>query len=202
MQFYCMVKLKWQQAKFIKSCPANKHLPPDEGIEIAFAGRSNAGKSSLLNALTKQKNLAKSSSKPGKTREINLFDLGSNIRLSDLPGYGYAKVSMSEKKRWGIEMTKYIEERKCLKAIILLMDIRHPLTELDRQMIELIRNSGNPFLIVLNKSDKIKKNQIQNTVKKVETELTKMGSPTFVFPVSSEKRIGLEKIKELLEGWT
>ena len=127
--------INFRNTRFLKSCPSNRNLPLDDAAEIAFSGRSNVGKSSVLNSLTNQKKLAKSSGVPGKTREINLFTVNEKCRLVDLPGYGFAKVSKKEQERWGQEMTRYIAERTNLKGVIIIMDMRHPLTELDRAMI-------------------------------------------------------------------
>ncbi|MDC7222310.1 MAG: ribosome biogenesis GTP-binding protein YihA/YsxC [Spirochaetales bacterium] len=193
--------INFRIARFLKSCPSNKTLPHDRVGEVAFSGRSNVGKSSVLNSLSGQKKLAKSSSVPGKTREINLFGINDKCRLVDLPGYGYAKVSKKEQERWGFEMTKYIMERPNLKGVVILMDMRHPLTALDRDMIELVRDSGRAFAFVLNKADKLGKNDRIKTVKKVEKELIDMNIPALLIPYSAEKKIGVNELAKLISGW-
>ncbi|MDC7221714.1 MAG: ribosome biogenesis GTP-binding protein YihA/YsxC [Spirochaetales bacterium] len=193
--------INFRTTRFLKSCPSNKTLPKDLAAEVAFSGRSNVGKSSVINSLVGQKKLAKSSSVPGKTREINLFDINAKCRLVDLPGYGYAKVSKKEQERWGWEMTRYIMERENLKGVVIIMDMRHPLTALDRDMIELVRDSGRAFAFLLNKADKLGKNDRIKTVKKVEKELESMNLPAILIPYSAEKKIGVSELAKLLSGW-
>jgi GTP-binding protein len=193
--------INFRNTRFLKSCPSNRNLPPDDVAEIAFSGRSNVGKSSVLNSLTNQKKLAKSSGVPGKTREINLFTVNEKSRLADLPGYGYAKVSKKEQERWGQEMTRYIAERPNLKGVIIIMDMRHPLTELDRAMISLVRESGKAFAFLLNKSDKLGTNDRVKTIRKVEKELVAMNLPAIVIPYSAEKKTGVGELAKLLSGW-
>jgi GTP-binding protein len=193
--------INFRKTQFLKSCPSNKTLPNDGAVEVAFSGRSNVGKSSVLNSLAGQKKLAKSSSVPGKTREINLFTISDKCRIVDLPGYGYAKVSKKEQERWGMEMTHYIAERSNLKGVVIIMDMRHPLTALDLDMIELVRNSGKAFAFLLNKADKLGKNDRIKTLKKVEKELTDMNLPAILIPYSAEKKIGVSDLGKLLSGW-
>ncbi|MBN2628871.1 MAG: YihA family ribosome biogenesis GTP-binding protein [Spirochaetales bacterium] len=193
--------INFRNTRFLKSCPSNRNLPLDDAAEIAFSGRSNVGKSSVLNSLTNQKKLAKSSGVPGKTREINLFTVNEKCRLVDLPGYGFAKVSKKEQERWGQEMTRYIAERTNLKGVIIIMDMRHPLTELDRAMISLVRDSGKAFAFLLNKSDKLGTNDRVKTIKKVEKELIAMNLPAIIIPYSAEKKNGVDELAKLLSGW-
>ena len=131
-----MTIINFQTATFLSSAPSLSKCPPDEGIEVAFAGRSNAGKSTALNTLTKNKKLAKTSKTPGRTQLINFFSLTENQRLVDLPGYGYAKVPLEIKKKWDINLSNYLRYRQSLKGLILMMDCRHPLTRYDRQMLD------------------------------------------------------------------
>ena len=159
------------------------------------------GKSSVLNSLAGQNKLAKSSSVPGKTREINLFSINDKYRLVDLPGYGYARVSKKEQDRWGWEMTRYIEERDNLKGVVILMDMRHPLTALDRDMIELVRRGGKAFAFVLNKADKLSRNEQAKTIRKVEKDLLSMNIPALLIPYSAEKKTGVGELTALLSGW-
>ena len=193
----------YSAAAILGSYPSHNSLPKDTGIEIAFAGRSNAGKSSVLNVLLNQKNLARTSSSPGKTRHINLFTLGNSThrRLVDLPGYGYAKVGAREQERWGQELTRYIIERNCLKGVVIVMDIRHVLTERDKQMVSLCRSSGKAIHILLNKCDKLKNNQKNKHMKNFES---KLGSPTTgctysIF--SAAKKIGIGELQSVLNLW-
>ena len=147
----------YRQAKFLLSCPSLKGCPNDSGYEVIFAGRSNAGKSSAINTLTEQKKLAKVSRTPGRTQHLVFFDLGNDRRLVDLPGYGYAKVPDAIKQDWHQNMSEYFDNRKCIKAAILVMDSRHPFKPFDQMMLEWCINSKVPINILLNKSDKLKK---------------------------------------------
>ena len=124
------------KATFTISAPDIRRLPADSGIEVAFAGRSNAGKSSALNTLTNQRSLARTSKTPGRTQLINIFEIAENKRLVDLPGYGFAKVPMEMKKKWQKALGEYLEKRECLKGLVILMDIRHPLKDLDMDLIQ------------------------------------------------------------------
>tara|TARA_B100000497_G_scaffold119878_1_gene147722 strand:- start:234 stop:839 length:606 start_codon:yes stop_codon:yes gene_type:complete len=147
----------YRQAKFLLSCPSLKGCPNDSGYEVIFAGRSNAGKSSAINTLTEQKKLAKVSRTPGRTQHLVFFELENDRRLVDLPGYGYAKVPDSVKQDWHQNMSQYFDNRKCIKAAILVMDCRHPLKPFDQMMLEWCINSKVPVNILLTKSDKLKK---------------------------------------------
>ena len=136
------ISIDFSKAVFLKSAPDIGHLPDDTGIEIAFAGRSNAGKSSALNTLTNQKGLARTSKTPGRTQLINLFSLSQDHRLVDLPGYGYAKVPISLRKEWQKSLSEYLDKRQCLKAMVVLMDIRHPLKETDMELLAWAASRG------------------------------------------------------------
>ena len=192
-----------KSARFITSAPAFASLPRDEGMEIAFAGRSNAGKSSVLNRLTNRKELAKTSSTPGKTRHINLFALNERgtIRLADLPGYGYAKVDVREQRRWGDELTAYITARESLRGVVVVMDIRHPLTENDRQMLVLCRTGGRPVHVLLNKSDKLTSNRRAQTMQQVKKELAFLAPGATFSAFSALKKDGLGELQSLLNSW-
>lgn len=150
-----MTNLNYQQTHFVTSAPDIRHLPADTGIEVAFAGRSNAGKSSALNTLTNQKSLARTSKTPGRTQLINLFEVVEGKRLVDLPGYGYAEVPEEMKIKWQRALGEYLEKRQCLKGLVVLMDIRHPLKDLDQQMIHWAVASEIPVLVLLTKADKL-----------------------------------------------
>lgn len=152
-------------AFFILSAPTLRELPEDAGAEIAFAGRSNAGKSTVINALVGQKGLARTSRTPGRTQLINLFGLGDETRrLVDLPGYGYAKVPTAMRARWGQALGAYFAERQALAGVVVIMDIRHPLKETDRQMLDYALDRELPVLALLNKADKLSQNEISKTM--------------------------------------
>ena len=189
--------------RFITSSPSYHSLPLSTGAEAAFAGRSNAGKSSVLNTLTNRKALAKTSSTPGKTRHINLFalDKEKSIRLADLPGYGYAKVNVREQQRWGEELTLYITERESLKGVVIVMDIRHPLTENDKQMVVLCRTGGRPVHVLLNKADKLKSGRRAATVKQVEKDLAYLSPGATYSTFSALKGEGIKELRDVLNRW-
>jgi len=165
----------FQRANFTLSASKLAECPADSGCEIAFAGRSNAGKSSAINKLTSQKKLARTSKTPGRTQLINFFELDSSKRLVDLPGYGYAKVSQSKKLQWQKHLLHYLEERRSLSALILVMDVRHPLQAFDTMMLDWAKRYEMPCHILLTKSDKMSKNEAKKTffeVEKTTKELT------------------------------
>ncbi|MFV9979334.1 MAG: ribosome biogenesis GTP-binding protein YihA/YsxC [Francisella endosymbiont of Hyalomma asiaticum] len=195
--------MNYSKAKYIMGVAKVSQLPEDIGVEVAFAGRSNAGKSSALNTLTDQKGLAKVSKTPGRTQIINLFDLGDNNRLVDLPGYGYAKVSETIKRQWQSEMENYLTSRKCLNSIVLLVDSRHELKEFDSLMIEIAISFGLNLHILLTKADKLNNKERAQANRMIESFLK-----TFVTMdkisyqlFSSLTKIGLDKFKEKLDSW-
>ena len=198
-----MDKTYFNNAKFIGSYPSTEDLPVDQGSEIAFCGRSNCGKSSILNALTNNKKLAKTSKTPGRTQSINVFEIKSNseFKIIDLPGYGYAKVSKKMRASWGQEIEKYLMTRQCLNALCIIMDIRHPLKEDDESLIDWCESKDLPMILLLNKADKLSKSQIAQTVLKATKELNKLSTEHFIIPVSATKKTGinlvLEKINEM-----
>ncbi|HGJ5875983.1 MAG TPA: ribosome biogenesis GTP-binding protein YihA/YsxC [Arsenophonus sp.] len=191
----------YHQTKFVTSAPDIRHLPNDHGIEIAFAGRSNAGKSSALNALTQQKNLACTSKTPGRTQLINLFEVADGIKLVDLPGYGYAKVPESIKRKWQQALSEYLQKRKCLKGLIVLMDIRHPLKEMDIQMVEWSVAMNIPVLVLLTKADKLVSNKRKAQVITVRNSLKTLAGNIQVEIFSSLKKIGIDKLQLKLDEW-
>lgn len=196
--------IKFQSAEFITSAPSLKQCPDDVGCEIAFAGRSNAGKSSAINTLTRNKNLARTSKTPGRTQMINFFQLGEDRRLVDLPGYGYAKVPVAMKAQWDRHMAEYLQARKSLGGLILLMDIRHPLQDYDRQMLNWAAKAGLPVHILLTKSDKLKRGPAQSTLLKVESFLREMDPGITLLTVqtfSSLKKLGLTELEAQLNHW-
>jgi GTP-binding protein len=197
--------IDFRRAKFLISAPdiahLDKHLPGDTGIEIAFAGRSNAGKSSALNALTEQKSLARTSKTPGRTQLINVFELDEQRRLVDLPGYGFAQVPLAMKHKWQQALGEYLQKRACLSGVVVLMDIRHPLKDLDMQMIEWAVASEIPVLALLTKSDKLAQSAKMKTVNEVRKALVDFGDWVQVEPFSSLKGTGKPKVLSILNEW-
>ncbi|MGL5358758.1 MAG: ribosome biogenesis GTP-binding protein YihA/YsxC [Shewanella sp.] len=197
--------IDFRKAKFLISAPdiahLDQYLPGDVGVEIAFAGRSNAGKSSALNALTEQKNLARTSKTPGRTQLINVFELDAQRRLVDLPGYGFAQVPLAMKHKWQQALGEYLQKRVCLSGVVVLMDIRHPLKDLDMQMIEWAVASEIPVLALLTKSDKLAQSAKMKTVNEVRKALTDFGDWVQVEPFSSLKGTGKPKVLSILNEW-
>jgi len=189
----------YHQAKFINSSPHLKNTPADEGLEIAFAGRSNAGKSSAINTLTRQNSLARISKTPGRTQMLNFFEINERLRFVDLPGYGYAKVPLDVKQEWHKLMETYLLNRKSLCAIILVMDIRHPLTEFDWQMVEWCQHSALPLHILLTKADKLTYGAGKNTLLQVQRELKGFNMPMSIQLFSSLKKIGVDEVHQALD---
>ena len=165
------MKNLFKKTEFVFGVTSYKNLPEDSGFEILLAGRSNAGKSSALNTLTDNKKLARISKTPGRTTEINFFKVNENLKLLDLPGYGFAKSSKAKKQDWGPLLGEYFQKRQALTAVIIFMDIRHPLKESDWEMINLCRDFNVPFIPVLTKSDKLSNNKIANTIQNVKAEI-------------------------------
>lgn len=191
----------YHQAKFVLSAPELNSCPADTGREVAFAGRSNAGKSSALNTLTRQKSLARTSKTPGRTQLLNFFNLNEQQRFVDLPGYGYAKVPERIKQQWHILMETYLRERESLYGIILVMDIRHPLTEFDWQMIEWCAYSKKPLHLLLTKADKLNYGAAKNTLFKVQRELEMQDISVTLQMFSALKKTGVDDIHQLLDSW-
>ena len=160
-----------RQTQFLTSAAALKGFAPDSGAEVAFSGRSNAGKSSAINSICEQPSLARASKTPGRTQLINFFSVTDNTRLVDLPGFGFAKVPPKMKQDWQQLMQTYFEERNCLSALIQIMDVRHPLRDFDLQMLEWAESAEMPVLILLTKADKLKRGAAKNTLLKVRREV-------------------------------
>ncbi len=192
--------LNYRKASFYKSAAKLSQCPDNSSREVAFAGRSNAGKSSALNALTGSNKLARTSKTPGRTQLLNFFDIEEDIYLVDLPGYGYAKVPEAMKKEWQHHMNDYLERREALVGLVLLMDIRHPLREFDLMMLNWSVSANLPLHILLTKADKLK----QGAAKQ---ELTKLGSHLRQYPqvstqlFSSLKKTGVDQLAEKLNEW-
>ncbi|MGF1742554.1 ribosome biogenesis GTP-binding protein YihA/YsxC [Vibrio profundum] len=195
------VKINYQNTHFITSAPDIRHLPEDEGIEIAFAGRSNAGKSSSLNRLTNQKGLAKTSKTPGRTQLINLFKVQDGCHIVDLPGYGFAQVPLEMKKKWQKSLGEYLQKRTCLKGVVVLMDIRHPMKDLDQQLIYWAIDSGIPVQVLLTKADKLKSGARKAQVLKIREMALGFGGTVQVDPFSTLKGIGVDVLRNKLDQW-
>jgi GTP-binding protein len=191
----------YRQAAFLTSAARLAQTPTDSGYEVAFAGRSNAGKSSAINTLCDQKTLARTSKTPGRTQLLNFFSIDTDRRLVDLPGYGYAKVAEGIKKEWQGALASYLENRKCLRGLMLLMDIRHPLKDHDLQMLHWAEHIGLPTHVLLTKSDKLKRGPASSTVLKVRAELDKMDGVFSAQPFSSLKKSGIDEAHAKLDEW-
>lgn len=193
--------LNFRKVHFVTSAPDIRHLPNDGGIEVAFAGRSNAGKSSALNALTDQKNLARTSKTPGRTQLINLFELEPGKRLVDLPGYGYAQVPEEMKRKWQESLSEYLQKRTSLKGLVLLMDIRHPLKDTDRQLLSWASANELPVLVLLTKADKFNTAPRKTIVQQVRRDTQEFGGNIRVEAFSSLKGIGIDLLASVLTEW-
>ena len=173
-------------------------IPDNQMPEIAFAGKSNVGKSSLINALMNRKSLARTSSQPGKTQTINFYNINDELYFVDLPGYGYAKVSQQEKEKWGKMIEKYLHRSKVLQAVLLLVDIRHEPSANDKQMYEWIMANGYHPIVIATKLDKINRSQVAKQVKIVKQGLG-VDKDTIVIPFSAETKQGREEIYDLID---
>ncbi len=183
------------RATFLKSAPNAAQLPLDRGVEIAFAGRSNAGKSSALNTLCAQKSLARASKRPGRTQLLNVFTLDENKRLIDLPGYGYAEVPLEMRKNWGDMMDEYFSQRQSLKLTVLMMDIRHPMRPFDSMLIEACVARQLPVHILLTKADKLSRGAGGSVMQKLRNTLPE-GVSVQLF--SSLSKLGLDELRQYL----
>lgn len=191
----------YQKAYFLLSAAEVKQLPPDLGVEVAIVGRSNAGKSSVLNQITNSKRLARVSKTPGRTQLINIFVLDENRRLVDLPGYGFAKVPLAAKLKWEKTIDQYIQERESLKGLILVMDIRHPLRDLDVQLLNFCDHKGLAVHILLNKADKLSKGAAAKTMHEVKAALTEYRNSVTFQIFSALNATGLKELHTVLDQW-
>ena len=189
---------KYPDANFIKSANALSQFVPDEGSEVAFAGRSNAGKSSAINVLVNRRQFARTSKTPGRTQLVNFFRLTPDTRIVDLPGYGFARVSEKMRAHWGELLSGYFQVRRSLKGLVLIVDIRRRLTDFDRQMIEFAESVDLPIHVLLTKADKLKKGQVAKAVLEVKREL---GDRASVQAFSSLKRQGENEARQVMEGY-
>ncbi|MCW9715666.1 ribosome biogenesis GTP-binding protein YihA/YsxC [Avibacterium avium] len=195
------IKLNYHKTHFLTSAPNIRVLPEDSGMEIAFAGRSNAGKSTALNALTNQKNLARTSKTPGRTQLINVFEVEPFYKLVDLPGYGYAAVPEQMKIQWQKALGEYLQKRECLGGVVILMDIRHPLKDLDQQMIEWAVSADLPVLLLLTKADKLSQSAVSKQVKMVREAILPFQGDVQVEAFSALKKQGIDKLARKLDSW-
>lgn len=196
-------EINYRTAHYLLGASQLHQLPTDTGIEVAFAGRSNAGKSSALNRLTEQKSLARTSKTPGRTQLINLFGLDEHRRLVDLPGYGFAKVSKSIKQNWEQTLSEYLQTRHCLQALVILMDIRHPCKDMDVSMVRWALASNLDVLVLLSKADKVKQGEKAKSVKAVRQQLGRLPAQPDQLSVtafSSLKGEGLPTLTSFLDA--
>lgn len=191
----------FRQAQFLTSAPTLAQCPPDEGREVAFAGRSNCGKSSAINRLTGRKNLARSSNTPGRTRLINFFTLDEQRRLVDLPGYGYARVDKKTQANWKHHMADYLARRESLCGLVLLMDIRHPAREFDLMLLDWAAEAEMPVHILLTKADKLKFGKAKETREEVQRQLAPHPASLSLQQFSATTGTGCEQAWELLGHW-
>ena len=188
------MKNLFKESEFMLGVTKFKNLPEDVGDEILLAGRSNAGKSSALNALTDNPKLARISKTPGRTTEINFFRVNDSLKLVDLPGYGFAKSSFHKRKDWAPLLEEYFLKRESLKAVVIFMDIRHPLKDSDRDMINLCNISNAPFIPVLTKSDKMSNNQRNKSIAEVNRQMEGVEA----IAVSSKDILGFDKLSRAI----
>ncbi len=188
----------YRSARYVISAYQLKQLPEDEGFEVAFAGRSNAGKSSAINTLTDQKSLARTSKTPGRTQQIIIFDIDEDRRIADLPGYGYAKVPDKLKAHWRHVLQQYFQRRNSLRGVVLVMDIRHPMRPFDEQMLAWCEASDVPCHVLLTKADKLKRGPAQATLHAVRKNLPPVATAQVY---SAKSRDGLKELIQRLNEW-
>lgn len=203
IRFFMSTDIVFTKAYFTQSAPSIRECPPESGYEVAFAGRSNAGKSSAINALTNNHKLARTSKTPGRTQLINFFNLSDTQRLVDLPGYGYAKVSREQKEKWQRDLSEYLQRRQCLQGLILLMDIRHPLQPFDTTMLKWAVQGEMPIHILLTKADKLSRSQAKQALFGVIKSLKSMelDQVTSVQCFSALHNTGVDELKQKLQSW-
>lgn len=190
-----------QQAVFHKSAEKLNQFPEESTAEVAFAGRSNAGKSSALNTLTGRRKLAHVSKTPGRTRLINFFAIGPTTYLVDLPGYGYAQVPGEMKRQWAGLLTGYLNQRHQIRGLVVVMDVRHPMTPLDRQLLDWFAATGKPVHVLLTKADKLSRSQAANQLRKVGVTLRKEYPGCSVQLFSSSGKLGIQEAQAIIDGW-
>jgi GTP-binding protein len=191
----------YEHSQYLTSAAKYSQCPEDEGAEVAFAGRSNAGKSSAINTLTRNKKMAKTSKTPGRTQLINFFALNEDQRIVDLPGYGFAKVPMKMKNEWQRHIDEYLQKRQSLKGLVLLMDIRHPLQPFDLMILDWGRQSEMPIRVLLTKADKLKRGAAKNALFAVRKSIKDEGYNATVQLFSSLQKDGIKELQEQLDIW-
>jgi GTP-binding protein len=194
------LSIDYRRASFLTSAPSLRECPSDGGAEVAFAGRSNAGKSSAINALTGQRKLARTSKTPGRTQLLNFFALDESRRLVDLPGYGFAKVPLAVKNEWQRHLDEYLSQRVSLRGLVLLMDIRHPLQPFDTQMLDWAKRSAMPVHVLLTKADKLNFGTAKSTLLTVQKQLPNKDLMTIQL-FSALNNDGLDILQQQLNSW-
>ena len=192
--------MRFDKVQYEASYGTSQQLPKSDAVEIAFAGRSNVGKSSMLNKVLNRKNLARVSSVPGKTVTVNFFDC-DGVKLVDLPGYGYAKVNFNEKKRWADLMEGYFNSGRNIRLVVQLSDMRHPVTKDDLDMMRFMQAAGFDFIVVMTKSDKLNKTERNNRLEAIKEELAEFGDIEAI-PFSAQNGEGADKIREAIEKYS
>lgn len=192
--------MNYNKVEFEAAFGTLKQIPESDLPEIVFAGRSNVGKSSMLNRIFNRKNLARVSSMPGKTITINFFKVENDVRIVDLPGYGYAKVAKGEKRRWAEMMEGYFQSPRNIKLVVQLVDMRHKPSEDDYIMMRFLQDAGLPFIVAATKSDKLNKTQYNERKNALREELAEFGDNLTILPFSSEKGEGTEELKKIIES--
>lgn len=192
--------MNFNSTQFVTSAATLKDCPPESLAEVAFAGRSNAGKSSAINAITGQTKLAKISKTPGRTQLINFFEVEPHHYLVDLPGYGFAKVPLAVKEKWQAELERYLRQREPLAGIVVLSDVRHPMKEFDQMMVNWAVQSELPVLLLLTKADKLKRGAAQNTLLKVRKSIEELPEVE-VQLFSAMNRVGIEGAQKVIADW-
>ncbi len=195
------MSIDYRRASFLTSAPSLRQCPPDIGAEVAFAGRSNAGKSSAINALTGQRKLARTSKTPGRTQLLNFFALDETRRLVDLPGYGFAQVPLAVKNEWQRNLDEYLSSRASLRGLVLLMDIRHPLQPFDTQMLDWAKRAAMPVHVLLTKSDKLNFGAAKTALLGVRNQLPRAATETTIQLFSSLNNAGLDTLQQRLNEW-
>lgn len=191
----------FQNIEFVTTVADARMLPPAHGAEVAFVGRSNAGKSTAINTLAGRKRMAFVSKTPGRTQHINFFSVGPDRFLVDLPGYGYAAVAATERARWHVLIGEYLQSRACLRGVVLIMDARHPLTPLDCQLLDWLQPTGLPVLALLNKADKLSRQEATATLRRVVAAFALRGPQHRVQLFSSPHKIGVAETADVIRNW-
>ncbi|MCC5912782.1 MAG: YihA family ribosome biogenesis GTP-binding protein [Balneolaceae bacterium] len=191
--------MAFQKARFITSAPSLKECPEPSHPEICFAGRSNVGKSSLINRITNKKRLARTSNTPGKTQQMNYYEIDDNFYLVDLPGFGFAKVSQKERDRWGKDIKEYLLRRDTLELILHLVDSRHDPTALDEEFFYWMASKQKPFAVLLTKSDKLSTNKLAKSKKTTANVLSQMNIDVPVITCSAQTGSGIEDVQSLIQ---